>query len=160
MNVDRTGDRSSDEISPHREAELEQLRSQLDKLNLQAQSAKNPFTTWVHVLHTDHQREPERLLAKVDTQSSKNWVREEIIQRLDLQGEIEELEPDAPYAFQGAVGEAFRPNGRIVLKWYESIVSKTRETYFLVNPAPAAPFDLILGWEWIRAEGGLSLIHI
>jgi hypothetical protein len=104
------------------------------------------------VLRNDPQ-EPERLLAKIDTQISKNWVGEEIIERLELQSQIQELEPDASYEFQGATGEAFKANGGITLKWYEAVVSKTRETRFLVNPSHAAPFDLILGWEFIKAEG-------
>jgi hypothetical protein len=148
-------DEAAGDSPPQRKNEdLGQLWSDLYRLNLQNESAKNPFTTWVYVLRTDLQREPERLLAKIDTQSSKNWARKEIIERLELQCQIQELEPDDPYGFQGATGEAFRADGRIMLKWYETVVSKTRETQFLINSAPTAPFDLILGWEWIKAEGG------
>lgn len=146
--------RGTDDTPLQKEEKLEQMRRDLDRLNLQNASAKSQFTTWVHVLPTGLQREPEMFLAKVDTQSSDNWVRGEIIERLGMQGQIQELEPDASNGFQGATGEGFRASGHITLKWFETVVWKTRETQFLVNSAHNAPFDLILGLEWIKADGG------
>ncbi|KAK5737112.1 hypothetical protein LTR17_006895 [Elasticomyces elasticus] len=148
INIDQKSLDDGVDVS-EREDKLHQLKDELHKLNLRARSAKNPFTTLVHVLQADQQSESETIVAKLDTQSSQNWVSVEIVQRLAMISRVEECEPDW---YQGAGGERFQASGRILLKWYETMVAKTRETSFLVN-SNTAPFDMILGWEWIKAEG-------
>jgi hypothetical protein len=159
VKIGQASSRRTDEILRQTEEDLERLRAQLAGSKLQNQSAnlKGRCTIWVHVLRADPQREPDRLIAKIDTQSSKNWVAGEIIERLELQGQIQEFEPDYPNAFQGATGEVFQASGHITLKWYHDVVLRTRETQFLVNPSPNAPFDLILGESWIESDGWSSL---
>jgi hypothetical protein len=138
-----------------REASIDHLRSQLQTLNLQVHAAKNPFQKAVHVLQADSERGHLTFIAKIDTQSSKNWVRSNVVQRLAVERRVQQLEAHMPTMFQGAGGEEFQASGRVILTWYESVVAKTRDTEFLISYNDA-PFDLILGWEWLKAEGATA----
>ncbi|OQO12264.1 hypothetical protein B0A48_02905 [Cryoendolithus antarcticus] len=130
--------------------DLNALRDDLQRLNMQVRSARNPFTTLIHMFHGDGQQATvSTVMAKLDTQSKMNWVRAEIVERLEAGHRIQDCTSPAVQGFGGEIVEA---SGTIELKWYETIVAKTRVTSFLVNPNNA-PFDLILGWEWIKAEG-------
>lgn len=149
INVDLVGESAGIAAVSRREQDLDQLRAEVRDLNLQAQSAKNPFTTLIHVLRSDPTRDPKKVMAKLDTQSKHNWVSADVLDRLGATDQIEDCDHTI---YQGAGGEPFQASGRIALTWYETVVSKTRETSFLVN-SKAAPFDIILGWEWIKAEG-------
>jgi hypothetical protein len=125
----------------------ERLRQQL--LSTEARSAQNPWTKAVHVLHTDPERGHEIVMAKIDTQSPPNWVSVEIVQRLGMEDAIKTY--DGP-RYQGAGGEEIGMCGVVTLQWYDSQIAKSRWNEFLVAANPA-PFDLILGWEWLKEEG-------
>jgi hypothetical protein len=143
----RTTGASEDKVTSAREKDIERLRQQL--LSTEARSAQNPWTKAVHVLHTDPERGHEIVMAKIDTQSPPNWVSVEIVQRLGMEDAIKTY--DGP-RYQGAGGEEIGICGVVTLQWYDSQIAKSRWNEFLVTANPA-PFDLILGWEWLKEEG-------
>jgi len=152
LTINVTRNPQEHEDGSERETDLDQLRSQLHKMNLQVQAGKNPFQRAIHVLHADSAQGHLLLIAKIDTASRKNWVRTQVIQQLALEHQVEQLEASVSDWFKGAGGELFQASGRVILTWYDSIVARTRETEFLIS-CEDAPFDLIFGWEWLTADG-------
>lgn len=130
-----------------RDADVERLRQQLH--STQARSALNPFTKAVHVVHPEHSRGHEIVMAKFDTQSPPNLVCVDIVQRLGMEDMI--LPYEGPQ-YQGAGGETIETRGIVKLQWYDSTVAKSRWNEFLVTP-PGSPFDLVLGWQRLKEEG-------
>lgn len=88
-------------------------------------------------------------MAKFDTQSPPNLVCVDIVQRLGMEDMV--LPYEGPQ-YQGAGGETIDTLGIVKLQWYDSTVAKSRWNEFLVTP-PGSPFDLVLGWQWLKEEG-------
>lgn len=147
-NVFYRGPSDPDVVDAQREDNIERLKRQL--YVARAQSAMNPYTVPVNIIPQERDQGHEIVMAKLDTQSKQNWVSVDVVRRLGLEVDIAESESGL---YQGAGGETFQASGKVALNWYENVVAKTRRTSFLVHESEAAPFDLILGSEWIIAEG-------
>lgn len=137
------------EDDPTRKEKIDRLQKQLHEQEGRNQTSVNPFTTPIHLIPRKPDEAHEMVMAKLDTQSRRNWVSADILLRFALEDDVVDCEPGW---YQGAGGGEFHAEGCIILTWYATLVAKTRKTEFLVNRT-SAQFDLILGSDWLIAEG-------
>jgi len=152
IHITRNPQEHKESDSTGRDADLDQLRRNLQKWGFKAQAGTNPFTRQIHILQAGLQKGYLPFIAKIDTASSKNWIRPQVVEKLALEPQVQQLELSTSDWFKGAGGELFQASGSVSLTWYDSVVTRTRETEFLIS-CEDAPFDLIFGWEWLTADG-------
>lgn len=109
----------------------------------------DPFSFSATILRA-HEDDTDHIVArgKLDSGCDENWVALEVLQRGNLQDELEQIEDGETYSAFG--GNGFSPMGRIDITWYAINAGKSRRTTFLVHENP--PFDFILGRIFIAKE--------
>jgi hypothetical protein len=113
-----------------------------------AQKETNPFEFSAKVLHEDSQV-PIQVCATLDTGSKENWISREVVSRAGLDSQIVPAE-GAGKIYVGFGGEHFQSAGSVDVTWTR-FSAKSWKTTFLINSG--APFDLILGRQFIIQEG-------
>ncbi|KAK5053170.1 hypothetical protein LTR84_002144 [Exophiala bonariae] len=109
----------------------------------------DPFSFSATILRA-HEDDTDHIVArgKLDSGCDENWVAMEVVQRGNLQDDMEEIEDGETYFAFG--GQEFSPTGRIDITWYAVNAGKSRKTTFLVHENP--PFDLVPGRVFIAKE--------
>ena len=128
-----------------RNEDIDRIRQQLAALSRGAGNYDYP----VHIVGPMQEEDHYFAIAKIDIQSTDNWVSLDLAKRLNLAEHIVESEPNW---YQGFGGRTFQASGSLKLTWYATNTSKTRENAFLINSQPVQ-FDLVLGKKWIFEEG-------
>lgn len=100
------------------------------------------------------QRGKNNTVARVqlDTGCQENWIRQELVDRAELQESIQSV--DEPRIYSGFGGTFLTPIGRIQITWFSENESLTRISDFLVHGD--VPFDAVLGRESILGDGGVA----
>lgn len=110
---------------------------------------QDPFSFSATILRAhDDDTGPLVVRGKLDSGCDENWVALEVLQRGNLQDDLERIEDGETYSAFG--GNSFSPLGRIDITWYALNAVKSRATTFLVHENP--PFDFILGRVFIAKE--------
>lgn len=89
---------------------------------------------------------------QLDTGCKENWISAELVERAQLQAEVEDIVEPATYV--GFTGNQMSPTGRILITWFSENESLTRVTWFLIHTS--VPFDAVLRRESIIGDGGIA----
>ncbi|KAF2786346.1 hypothetical protein K505DRAFT_343884 [Melanomma pulvis-pyrius CBS 109.77] len=113
------------------------------------QSPPNPFEFFAKIIRTEQSDQDETsVCANLDTGSKDNWISASIVHRIQLEDSIVPVETDKMY--RGADGSLFQPMGMLSVSWTRNS-TKSWQTDFLI--VENAPFDMLLGREFIIKEG-------
>lgn len=130
---------------------VEQLRKALEAIPGNLEPTNDPFGFTANLLHAHRKDElPIPACAKLDTQSSENWISSGLVTRAGLENDVLPCE-ESGYLYRGFGGGTFQPAGKIEVTWTRNS-AKSWKTIFLVHDS-GAPFDLVLGKSFIIEEG-------